>query len=91
MCRVCEGREETWEHVWEECTGWGVEKGWQEMVDKVLGEGGEGERWMKELEELRVGREEGGGKERMDEERMEGKNAAETEVQRNEWREWMNE
>jgi len=55
-CRVCGWGEETWEHVWEECTDWGVERGWQEMVEEVLGEGGEGEVWMERLEELREGR-----------------------------------
>jgi len=77
-CRICGWGEETWEHVWEECTDWGMEKGWQEMVDGVLGEEGEGEVWMRKLEEMR----EGGGWLGMNES-MEGrkKNAAEAEVQ----------
>jgi len=56
---------------------WGVERGWQEMVDEVLGEGGEGEVWMERLEELR----EGEGWHGMSE-NMEGRkeNAAEAEV-----------
>jgi len=54
-CRICGWGEETWEHVWEECTDWGVEKGWQEMVDEMLGEEGEGEVWMRKLEEIREG------------------------------------
>lgn len=78
-CRLCGWGEETWEHVWEECTDWGAEKGWQGMVDEVLGEGGEGEAWMKRLEEMR----EGGGWPGMHESMEERKeNAAETEVQR---------
>lgn len=39
---------ETWRHVWEECVSWKAEGGWQEMMEKVLGEDGEGEVWMKE-------------------------------------------
>ena len=27
MCRICGGGVETWEHVWEVCTGWGEERG----------------------------------------------------------------
>lgn len=42
-CRVCGWGEETWEHVWEECTSWRREKEWQEMIYEVLGEGGKGE------------------------------------------------
>lgn len=38
MCRLCERGEETWEHMWKECTNWEVEKGWQKMVNEVLGE-----------------------------------------------------
>ena len=29
---------------------WGTERGWQEMVGEVLGEEGEGEKWLRELE-----------------------------------------
>src|SRR5436190_11909996 len=49
-CRMCGKKEETWEHVWEECLEWGTERGWQEMVGEVLGEEGEGEKWLRELE-----------------------------------------
>jgi len=66
-CRVCEGGEETWDHIWEECTDWGAERGWQEMVYEVLGEGGEGEEWMKDLEKMREGRGENRRKGSMDE------------------------
>lgn len=52
-CRECERVLESWEHVWEECTDWRKEGGWQENVGMVLGEEGEGERWMRELEERR--------------------------------------
>ncbi|EFN89124.1 hypothetical protein EAI_08591 [Harpegnathos saltator] len=41
-CRMRGGREETWKHIWEECTRWGEEKGWQEMEEDVLGEEGRG-------------------------------------------------
>lgn len=42
MCRVCGWREETWKHVWEKCTSWGREKGWQNIqVQKILGKEGE--------------------------------------------------
>lgn len=41
-CKVCRWGEE---HIWEECTNWEKEKGWQEIVHEVLGEEGEGERW----------------------------------------------
>jgi len=61
--------------VWEECTDWGVERGWQ--MGEVLGEGEEGEFWMERLEELREG---GGWHGRS--ESMEGmkENAAKAEV-----------
>ncbi|XP_011631492.1 golgin subfamily A member 6-like protein 1 [Pogonomyrmex barbatus] len=49
-CRVCREGEETWEHVWKKCTDWGLERGWQEMVEEVLGEEGKGEGWLKKLE-----------------------------------------
>ena len=52
-CRVCGQGEETWGHVWEVCTGWGVERGWQNAMVEVLGDDGEGEEWMKRLEERR--------------------------------------
>ena len=54
-CRVCGWGEESWEHVWEVCMGWGVERGWQEMVGEVLGEEGEGEEWLRSIEEKREG------------------------------------
>lgn len=44
---------ETWEHIWEECM---VREGgsiWQENEKKILGEEGEGEEWLRELEKLR--------------------------------------
>ncbi|XP_053989994.1 uncharacterized protein LOC128882420 [Hylaeus volcanicus] len=53
-CRVCWGGIESWEHVWEECTDWGREKGWQEVVTEVLGEEGEGEVWMRRVEVMRA-------------------------------------
>jgi len=44
ICRMCDGGEETWKHVWEECGRWGAERAWEEMVEEVLGEEGEGEK-----------------------------------------------
>lgn len=52
-CRICQNRIETWERVWEECGEWGREKGWQEMAEKILEEEGEGEEWLRKLEEIR--------------------------------------
>jgi len=60
MCRMCERERETWEHVWEECGRWGAVGNWQEMVEEVLGVEGEGEKWLRKLEEFREG---GGGEE----------------------------
>ena len=51
-CRICGQGEESWEHVWEVCTGWVVERGWQSALVEVLGDDG-GEEWMKRLEERR--------------------------------------
>lgn len=56
---MCGGREETWEHVWEECArgeNWEGEN-WECREDFGRGRG-EGERWMKKIEELRRGKEE---------------------------------
>lgn len=66
--RLCEGEEETWEHVWERCREW-REGGdsWQEAVGWIIGEKGEGERWLRELErERQGGEEEGEGEEGRD-------------------------
>ncbi|XP_043276027.1 uncharacterized protein [Venturia canescens] len=52
-CRMCTSSRETWEHVMEECTGWGAEEGWQSMREEVLGGEGQGEEWMKKIEEWR--------------------------------------
>lgn len=52
MCRVCKEGKETWKHIWEEFTNCGVEKGWQKMVNEVLGEEREGEEWYTELKKL---------------------------------------
>jgi len=60
MCRLCGGEIESWEHLWEKCRTWkegGGERGWQEVVGMILGDKGEGEKWMREVEEeRRVGR-----------------------------------
>ncbi|CAD6219942.1 GSCOCG00011533001-RA-CDS [Cotesia congregata] len=52
LCEVCGREEEIWEHVWEVCSGMGLEKGWQEMRMEVLGGEGEGEEWIKGIEML---------------------------------------
>lgn len=56
-CRMCRGGgEESCEHVWEDCREWKEGGGsWQNAVDWVLREEGEGERWMRELERKRAG------------------------------------
>ena len=54
-CRVCAWGDETWEHVWEECTGWGDGRGWQEVVGEVMDDEGGGEEWMRRVEEWRGG------------------------------------
>ncbi|EFN72810.1 Cytochrome P450 4C1 [Camponotus floridanus] len=51
LCRLCAGEVETWEHVWKSCRDWKEGGGtWQETVNWILGENGEGERWMREWE-----------------------------------------
>lgn len=58
-CRICGGEEETWEHVWERCGKEKEEKdSWQERVGEILGEEGEGEWWMIEIDERRRERDE---------------------------------
>ncbi|CAD6215483.1 GSCOCG00011222001-RA-CDS [Cotesia congregata] len=52
LCNVFGLELESWEHVWEVCSGLGVEKGWQEMRVEVLGEDGQGENWLKSIEML---------------------------------------
>lgn len=42
-CRMCELEKETWEHVWERRGRWGAEGSWENMVEKILEEEGEGE------------------------------------------------
>lgn len=59
LCRECGVEEETWEHVWEKCTGWGREKGWQEMREMVLGDDGRGEEWLERIEKWRANQVEG--------------------------------
>jgi len=55
LCRLCGREEETWEHVWEECGRWGARGTWEEHVEEVLGEEGEGEEWILKLERFREG------------------------------------
>lgn len=58
-CRLCGKGKENWKHVWEECKQWGAEGCWEEMIGVVLGEEGEGENWLRKLEEIKeVGRKE---------------------------------
>ncbi|KYN22664.1 hypothetical protein ALC57_04934 [Trachymyrmex cornetzi] len=54
-CRLCGNEEETWEYVWDGCRTWRTETGggWQEGGVRILGEEGEGEEWMREVEEER--------------------------------------
>jgi len=54
-CRVCGLEVEEWKHVWEECGRWGAIGNWEDMVEMVLGEEGEGESWLRRLEEFRGG------------------------------------
>lgn len=51
-CRLCESEEEIWEHIWEKCCKWTEEGVWQERVEEILGEEGEGKDWMRKLEDL---------------------------------------
>jgi len=60
-CRMCGLGHEDWRHVWEDCGIWGAEGNWEEMIEVVLGEEGEGERWLRRLEEYRGGEVNGGG------------------------------
>jgi len=54
LCRTCGSEEETWEHVWERCRDWGLgRESWQDVVEWVLGERGEGEEWMRRVDEER--------------------------------------
>ncbi|XP_076656124.1 uncharacterized protein LOC143360857 [Halictus rubicundus] len=53
VCRVCGWEEETWEHVWEMCIGGDEGRGWQGMVGEVLGDEGEGQEWMRKVDEWR--------------------------------------
>jgi len=50
---------ESWEHIWERVGTRGKDgvESWQEAVGWVLEERGEGEKWMKDLEGVRKGRE----------------------------------
>lgn len=50
LCRVCQEKVETRDHVWEECDGWWTEGSWQEMMLNVLEVEGENEGWLRELE-----------------------------------------
>ncbi|KYN14427.1 hypothetical protein ALC57_13379, partial [Trachymyrmex cornetzi] len=53
--RLCRSEWETWEHIWEGCRAWEMGEGgsWQEVVGRILGEEGEEEGWMREVEEER--------------------------------------
>jgi len=60
-CRLCGGKVESWEHLWEVCRRWKEgEESWQEAVFWVLGEEGRGEEWMREIENERIKLERGG-------------------------------
>lgn len=47
-CRMCWGKEEIWEPMWEEYVGGEEGTTWQEMVEEVLGEEG-GREMVKEV------------------------------------------
>lgn len=42
-------------YVWEKCGRWGVSGSWQEMMETVLWEDGEGQEWLRKLERFREG------------------------------------
>lgn len=42
-----------WEHLWEECVVKEVGNTWKEKVGEILGEEGEGEDWLREIERIR--------------------------------------
>jgi len=68
-CRLCGYEEESWEHVWERCRKWGEGGGgWQEAIGRILGEDGEGEGWMREIERERNEVEGKGGEGKSEEE-----------------------
>jgi len=54
-CRTCGWEEETYEHVWERCIREreGELESWQREIERMLGEKGEGEEWMKIMESMR--------------------------------------
>jgi len=59
-CRMCGLGQEGWRHVWEDCGIWRAEGNWENMIEVVLGEEGEGEEWLRRLEEYRGGEVNGG-------------------------------
>lgn len=58
-CVSCAGGEETWEHMLVESMGGKKDGNWWESLREILGQEGEREWWLKELEEKRE-KEEGG-------------------------------
>lgn len=42
MCILC-GIEKTWEHAWKRCKEWSKGEGSWQVIEKILGEEGEGE------------------------------------------------
>lgn len=42
-----------WEHLWEECVVKEVGNTWKEKVGEILGEEGEREDWLREIERIR--------------------------------------
>lgn len=52
-CRICGWTMQTWEHLWEECVVKEVGSTWKEKVGEILGEEGEGEGWLREIERIR--------------------------------------
>ena len=53
-CRVCGGKEESWEHVLDRCsTKRGEERTMGKRIREILDEEGRGEEWITEIERVR--------------------------------------
>lgn len=50
VCKLCGEGEEIWEHVLGECMGEEEGGNWWQSLREILGQEGEGERWLRELE-----------------------------------------
>lgn len=64
VCRVCEGEQESWEHLIERCRSGGDEgKSIGDKMREIMDETGRGEEWIKELEKVRKDKERDNGQE----------------------------